>query len=418
MSKQVATLFPGAISMFKLMQYQLKTGIAISKAMSFPYNFWHEMAGYDKKTNPFEQVQNFCEAEIDFLDLFSEELPEQEFKIPGPIIFKTPGMEVIDISLDVDHKIKNYGVVVSPRAGHHSNIAEDAAIYMRDQGLTRMAIIKQKCADDIPLYVDGKRHYENFDGQIQQYESILEHLKGLTGYPSHVISICQPGPLLFAMTILRPDLVKTFGSSGSPMNTAPDTGFLSDFAKLAGEDYIDNMIKYMGHTVDNSLPGAGRKCFDARLQVLAFYMLGLEKHMENFKNLIYDKYAGNTKKAERQKTFYQWYNMAYHSSGGFIKDTFNKIFIRNELMENTFEVLGKTIGIKDYPSNVPIWALGGSNDEIAPPIQATGHLHKIVVDSMLNLLCPAGHMGLFKSPKILKEFYGTITKFILDNSDK
>ena len=84
---------------------------------------------------------------------------------------------------------------------------------MRDQGLTRMAIVEQKCAEEIPLYVDGRRHDEGFDGQVNQYRMVLEYLKDLTGYPSHLIAICQPGPLLMSTLILYPHLGKTFGSS-------------------------------------------------------------------------------------------------------------------------------------------------------------------------------------------------------------
>jgi poly-beta-hydroxyalkanoate depolymerase len=93
------------------------------------------------------------------------------------------------------HALKNYTVVFAPRAGHHSNIAERVALFLRDHGLSRMAVVEQKCAEDIPLYVDGKRHHEDFAGQVDQYRLILGHLKRLTGRPPHLVAICQPGPL-------------------------------------------------------------------------------------------------------------------------------------------------------------------------------------------------------------------------------
>jgi poly(3-hydroxybutyrate) depolymerase len=362
-------------------------------------------------------------ANLEFIKLFTEAPPEQSWNVEYDdtnIILDLPSIRLIDISLDTRHKIRNYGVVFAPRAGHHSNIAERVALYMRDQGITRMAIAEQKCGDEIPLYVNGKRHYENFDGQVKQYKSILEHLKGLTGSPPHLVGICQPGPLLMATLLLNPKLAKTFGSAGSPMDTEGEKGFLSDFARMAGETYIDTMIRFFGHTVAEGKKGAGRECYDGRLQVLAFYAMGMDQHIKNLDTFMADLQEGNKTRVERQKAFYQWYNYAHHSPVGFIRDTFNKIFIRNELIRGELVIGEKKVGIKDYPADVPIWALGGSRDDVTPPLQAIGHLHHIDSlhkDDKLSLISDGGHMGLFRSRKILKEYYTKIVDFILNNSD-
>lgn len=373
--------------------------------------------------NSLRSFQQKRQAELEFIKLFTEDLPDQDWSVEYSetnIILDLPSIRLIDISLNIKHKIRNYGVVFAPRAGHHSNIVERVALYMRDQGITRMAVAEQKCADNIPLYVNGKRHYENFDGQVNQYKSVLKCLNGLTGYPPHLVGICQPGPLLMATLILNPRLAKTFGSAGSPMNTEGEKGFLSDFARLAGEKYIDTMIHFFGHTVAEGQEGAGRECYDGRLQVLAFYAMGIDQHMKNLNIFMSDLQEGNEARAEHQKTFYQWYNFAHHSPAGFIRDTFNKIFIRNELIRGELVIGEKKIGIKDYPADVPIWALGGSRDDVTPPLQATGHLkfiNSLPKDDKLALISNGGHMGLFRSSKILKNYYSRIVDFILSNSD-
>ena len=92
----------------------------------------------------------------------------------------------------------------------------------------------------------------------------------------------------------------------------------------------------------------------------------------------------------------------------------------NELIRGTLKIDNRTIGINDYPNNVPIWALGGSRDNIAPPLQATGHidlLHSVSADKKLQLICNAGHMGLFRSQKILEQYYTQIAAFLLKHSD-
>ena len=374
--------------------------------------------------NFLKQMHQEKRGELEFIRLFTEPLPVQDWSEAydhSRILLDLPSLRVIDISSDIKHTIHNYSVVFAPRAGHHSNIAERVALYLRDQGLSRMVIVEQKCADDIPLYVDQTRHRENFDSQIDQYKQVLAHLKHLSGYPSHLIAVCQPGPLLMSTLILNPHLGKTYGSAGSPMHTEAEKGVLTDFARLMGENYIDELMRFCGHTIASNYQGHGRQSFDGALQVLGFYYLGMDQHARNFKRLLLDLKQGNTISAQRQMAFYRWYHTVHHFPAGFIQDTYKKIFVNNQLIRGKLSFGKKMIGIKDYPGHVPIWALGGSNDQIAPPLQATGHLeliNSVSEGDKLNLICGGGHMGLFRSEKILKTFYSKIATFLLERSDR
>jgi len=368
-----------------------------------------------------ERFQQERQAEIALLKLFTDNPVEQDWSVAydqSRTLLDLPGMKVIDISLDIDHRIQNYGVVFAPRAGHHSNIAERVALFMRDRGLSRMAVVEQKCADDIPLHVKGERHFEGFEGQVDQYRQVLAHLKGLTGYAPHLIAICQPGPLLMSTLILNPDLGKTFGSAGSPMHTEAERGFLTDFARFMGTTYIDLLMCLGGRRVGADCPGVGREAYDGSYQVLGFYLLGLGQHYRNLKRFLTDLKKGDQAAAERQASFYQWYNYVHHFPAGFIRDTYKKIFAKNELIRGTLTIKGKRVDIKNYPA-VPIWALGGSKDDIAPPLQATDHMELVQMpaDQKCNLICDGGHMGLFRSQRILTEYYQPITEFILSHSD-
>jgi hypothetical protein len=227
--------------------------------------------------NRFDQKRT---GEPEFLKLFTDQCARQDRSAeydPSKILLDLLGLRVIDISADVRHRILNYGVVFAPRAGHHSNIAERVALFLRDNGLSRLAVVEQKCAEEIPLMVNGNRHREDFESQVDQYRQVLELLKLRTGHPAHLIAICQPGPLLVSTLILHPELGTTFGSAGSPMHTEAESGILTDFARRAGESYIDRMITFFGHTIGQEHPGAGRLTYDGRLQVLGFYLLAWDQ---------------------------------------------------------------------------------------------------------------------------------------------
>jgi len=378
------------------------------------------------KPTAIESLNRFTmerRGELDFISIFTQEPPEQDWSFEyadADVLLDLPGFRLIDISTKGPHTLMNYAVVFAPRAGHHSNIAERTALYMRDRGLTRMAVVEQKCAEDIPLYVDGRRHYENFDSQVTQYTKMLNHLKQLTGNGSHLIAVCQPGPLLISTLILKPELGKTFGSAGSPMHTEAEKGTLTDFSRLMGEQYIDWLISVFSSTIPEYKIGAGREMYDGRLQILGFYYLGMDQHFKNLAKLLSDLRQGDEQAVERQKSFYHWYNHVLHFPAGFIRDTFKKIFVNNELIKGDLIIHDKPVSIKDYPTSVPIWALGGEKDNIAPPLQAIGHMDlidSISEENKLVLIADAGHMGLFRSDRVLKDYYGRIVDFILTYSD-
>lgn len=375
----------------------------------------------DVLSMPARRYERTRHGEAEFLKLFCEAPPCQCFNEAGEVLVDLPGMRLIDISKGEGHDIRNYTVVFAPRAGHHSNIAERVALYMRDSGLTRMAIVEQKCAQEIPLYTEGKRHHEDFEGQVEQYRTILETLKEKTGHPAHLVAVCQPGPLLMTTLILYPHLGKTFGSAGAPMNTDAERGFLSDFARAMGEPYIDLLTTALGSRVPKGLPGEGRAIYDGRLQVLGFYILGMPQHFDNLKKLLTDLRDGNEETANRQMAFYQWYNYSHDFPASFLRDTYKKVFVRNELVRGTLGIQGRRIGVKDYPATVPIWALGGTQDNIAPCRQAVGHVDLIEgvdPEDKLVLCCEAGHMGLFRSRTVLDRYYSRIIRFLLERSDR
>jgi poly-beta-hydroxyalkanoate depolymerase len=204
------------------------------------------------------------------------------------------------------------------------------------------------------------------------------------------------------------------------MHTEAEKGFLTEFARSAGEDYIDRMITLFGHTIGEDHAGAGRLTYDGRLQVLGFYLMAREQHLKNFKNLLTDMQNGDKQAARRQKAFYQWYNTVHHFPAGFIRDTYKQIFVQNALIHGDLNIGERKVGIADYPVGIPIWALGGRTDHIAPPLQAVGHLDLIPdlsPQNSLRLICDAGHMGLFRSQQILQKYYRCIADFMLAHSD-
>jgi poly-beta-hydroxyalkanoate depolymerase len=149
-------------------------------------------------------------------------------------------------------------------------------------------------------------------------------------------------------------------------------------------------------------------------------LMGWDQHFKNFKDLLNDMKKGDREAARRQKAFYQWYNTVHHFPAGFIRDTYKKIFVQNALIRGHLEIGGQKVDIADYPVQTPIWALGGTTDPIAPPLQAVGHMDlmpAMAQQNRLRLLCDAGHMGLFRSQRILKQYYRRIADFLLTHSD-
>ena len=49
---------------------------------------------------------------------------------------------------------------------------------------------------------------------------------------------------------------------------------------------MDRLINFSGQTISDEHVGAGREAFDGRLQVLGFYLLGMDQHVRNFQKLL------------------------------------------------------------------------------------------------------------------------------------
>lgn len=396
---------------------------------SLALDLWERGAAWSLKqatgaaTGSMDRLDREWMADTALLDLFSSTTAPQDWSVAyddDQVIMDLPSLRAIDISLKKEHAVRNYTVVFAPRAGHHSNIAERVALHLRDSGLSRLVIVEQKCADDIPLEVDGELHGEGFQSQVDQYAAVLSHVHRLAVAPSHLVAVCQPGPLLMATLIKHPHLGRTFGSAGSPMHTEAQRGFLTDFSRLVGPGFIDMMLAAFGRRIGSGRPGAGRTVYDGSLQVLGFYLLGRNQHLRNLRKLRSDLVAGNKDGAERQQSFYRWYNSVHHFPAGFIRDTFKQVFVKNALVRGQLRIGEETVGIGDYPAGMPIWAIGGNNDEIVPPLQATGHmdlLDQVPDDRKLTIHCDAGHMGLFRSRNVLAGHYSAVARFILAHSD-
>ena len=373
--------------------------------------------------DPIRRFHRERSGELEFIRFLTEDPPDQDWTEEydtAHVMLDLPSMRVVDITRKEEHAIQNYTVVFAPRAGHHSNIAERVALFLRDQGLTRMAVVEQKCAEAVPLSVGTRPHSEGFRGQVAQYRQVLLHLKERTGFPAHAIAVCQPGPLLISTLILYPELGRSFGSAGSPMNTEAETGFFTEFSRALGEPFIDFLVDAFWFTVPDDRPGAGRKVYDGRMHLLGFYLMGMDQHVRNFKKLLKDLKEGDETSAMRQRVFYQWYNYVHHFPAGFIRDTYKQVFVRNNLIRGGLRIGDRQVDIADFPESVPVWALGGTKDDIAPAGQATGHLEmisKVPEANKLKILCEAGHMGLFRSRKVLSRHYTRIAEFLLSHSD-
>ncbi len=237
---------------------------------------------------------------------------------------------------------------------------------MRDQGLSRMAVVEQKCAAEVPLYVDGKRHREDFDGQAQQYRRVLEHLKGRTGAPAHLMAVCQPDPRLMSTLTLHPSLGRTFGCAGSPMDTEAAPGFLTDYARTLGPGYIDMMLFLFGTTVPDNQVGAGRRAYDGSLAGAGVLPVGHAAAPEKLQASAAGPQKRQPAGRRAPEGFLQLVQHRPSFSGRIHPRYLQEDFHSQRTGPRPAFHRGRCVRPEDYPGDVPLWALGGKQDDIAP----------------------------------------------------
>jgi len=298
-------------------------------------------------------------------------------------------------------------LLVAPMSGHYATLLRDTVnaflpeheVYVTDWADARM----------VPVLA-GRFDLHDY---INHVMSMLRAL----GPDTHVIAVCQPGPLVLAAVSLMaqqddPCTPATMTFMGSPIDarkspTAPN--------KLAETRDIEWFKQNMIHSVPALYPGAFRRVYPGFLQLASFMGMNLSRHVDAhyayFQNLV----KGDGESTEKHREFYDEYLAVMDLTEEFYIQTLVEVFQEYSLARGVFE----HEGVRVDPGAITKTALltvEGENDDISG-IGQTQAAHEICANIPASMrqdyIQPGvGHYGVFSGRRFRTEIYPRMRDFM------
>jgi len=328
--------------------------------------------------------------------------------------WSTPWCSMLHFERDAEALVQARGertdptvLLVAPMSGHYATLLRSTVeaflpeheVYVTDWSDARM----------VPVLAG------RFD--LHDY---IDHVMGMLralGPDTHVVAVCQPGPLVLAAVSLMaeeddPCAPATMTFMGSPIDarlspTAPN--------KLAETRDIEWFKQNMIHTVPALYPGAFRRVYPGFLQLASFMGMNLSKHVDAHQAYFQNLVKGDGDSTDKHRLFYDEYLAVMDLTEEFYVQTLIEVFQNYSIAKGTFEHHGRLV----KPSAITKTALltvEGENDDISGigQTQAAHDICSNIPETMRqDYIQPGvGHYGVFSGRRFHSEIYPRMRDFM------
>lgn len=298
-------------------------------------------------------------------------------------------------------------LIVAPMSGHYATLLRSTVeaflpeheVYITDWSDARM----------VPLMAG------RFD--LNDYiDHVIAMLREL-GPETHVVAVCQPGPLVLAAVSLMaqaddPCTPATMTIMGSPIDARKSP---TEPNKLAEQRDIAWFKHNMIHTVPVLYPGAFRRVYPGFVQLASFMGMNMQRHVDAHYAYYQNLVKGDGDDARKHREFYDEYLAVMDLSEEFYIQTLIEVFQEYRLP------LGAMMhrGVKVDPTAITKTALltvEGEKDDISG-IGQTQAAHDICVNIPEHMrrdyIQPGvGHYGVFSGRRFQTEIYPRLRDFM------
>jgi poly(3-hydroxybutyrate) depolymerase len=281
-------------------------------------------------------------------------------------------------------------LLVAPMSGHYATLLRSTVMSLLPD--CDVFVTDWHNARDIPVSA-GK-----FD--VEDYTLYLVDFMRALGPETHVIAICQPGPLTLAATAYlaaedpsaQPRSLILIGGPIDPDAAATE---VTDFGRRVTMGQLEETaIQRVGF----KYKGAGRMVYPGLLQLQSFISMNAERHSRAFFDQVIRVARGEASDHDAHNRFYDEYLAVMDMAAEFYLSTVERIFKKREIAQNIFTVEGKRVDIGAI-TQVAVMTVEGANDDISAPGQCVAALDLLTglpAEKKLQHLEPgAGHYGIF-----------------------
>jgi polyhydroxyalkanoate depolymerase len=253
-----------------------------------------------------------------------------------------------------------------------------------------------------------------FDEYVEHVIAFLEKM----GPGSHLMSVCQPcAHALAAVSIMaeddNPATPVSMTLMAGPVDTRINPTVVNELATSRSIDWFEeNVIS----TVPARFPGAGRKVYPGFVQLTAFVLMNIDRHVNAHIDMYSHIAAGRTEEAEKAKTFYDEYFAVLDLTAEFYLETVNRVF-QEHLLPKGELVWRNRIVNPGAIRRTNLLTVEGERDDICS-VGQTMAAHTLCKNIFANrkrhhLQPGVGHYGVFSGKKWSNQIYPLVHNMIL-----
>ncbi len=298
-------------------------------------------------------------------------------------------------------------LIVAPLSGHYATLLRgtvEAFLPAHEVYITEWSD-----ARTVPMMA-GRFDLNDY---IDQVRGALRHL----GPNTHVLAVCQPGPLvLAAAALMAEDGEQTRPGSltlmGSPVDTRRSPTLPNKLAKSKSHNWFARNVI---NTVPFPHAGALRRVYPGFIQLASFIQMNSDSHVNAHRDYFDHLVAGDGDSTERHRAFYDEYLSVMDLTEEFYLQTIREIFQEHTLARGLMRHRGRIVD-PGALTDTALLTIEGEMDDISGAGQ-TQAAHDLCVNIPAKLRADyvqkdVGHYGVFSGQRFRDDIAPRITKFI------
>jgi polyhydroxyalkanoate depolymerase len=302
-------------------------------------------------------------------------------------------------------------LLVAPLSGHFATLLRGTVEVLLPEN--DVYITDWRNARDAPLSAGAF----GFDEYVDHVIRFLE----IIGPGGHLMAVCQPcAHVLAAVAIMteddNPATPLSMTLMAGPVDTRINPTKVNDLATSRSIDWFErNLIT----TVPRRYAGAGRKVYPGHLQLTAFMLMNLKRHVDAHVDMYTHLALGRTAEAEQAKSFYDEYFAVLDLTAEFYLQTVERVFQQHLIPKGELVWRGRKVDVGAI-RRTALFTVEGERDDICS-VGQTLAAHELCPHikphrKRHHLQPGVGHYGVFSGRKWASQIYPLMRNVILASS--
>jgi polyhydroxyalkanoate depolymerase len=299
-------------------------------------------------------------------------------------------------------------LVVAPLSGHFATLLRSTVeILLPDNDVY---ITDWRNARDAPLSAGAF----GFDEYV---EHVIDFLT-VIGPGAHLLAVCQPCAHALAAVALmaeddHPATPTSMTLMAGPVDTRISPTMVNNLAQTRPIDWFERRLIA---TVPARYAGAGRRVYPGFVQLSAFMLMNLGRHVESHVDMFTHLAVGRTSEANASKSFYDEYFAVLDLTAEFYLETVSRVFQQHLLPKG--ELLWRNRKVDPAAiRRTALFTVEGERDDICS-VGQTVAAHTLCSNIYANrkrhhLQAGVGHYGVFSGRKWANQIYPLVRNMIL-----